>query len=68
MLGIEKLLGIINQSLEGPRTPAGFRPKGWEIPPKRPGDSDILLTKGEADGSHVTIRVRHDQSNYTNRK
>lgn len=49
--------GIWKPSLDGPLTPPGQRPKGWEVPPKGSGDSDILITKGEADGSHTTIRL-----------
>lgn len=57
MSSIESFLGWLNQSFEPPTTPPGFRPKGWEIPPKKPGDSDILMTTGKADGTRTTARL-----------
>lgn len=50
---IETLFG----NLEGAATPAGFRPEGWKIPSKKPGDSSIILTRGNADGTHTTVRL-----------
>ena len=57
MLGIEKLLDKLNQSSEGPGVQPGFRPKGWEIPPKMTGDSDVIMTTGNADGTHKIVRL-----------
>ncbi len=50
---IEKIFG----RLEGAATPAGFRPKGWEIPSKMPGDSNGIMTTGNADGTHTIARL-----------
>ena len=42
--------------LEGSITQPGERPKGWEVPSMKEGDSHILITRGEIDGTHVTTR------------
>lgn len=44
---------------EGASSPPGFRPKGWEYPPKKPGDSDIGMVSdsGEPASKPVLTRV-----------
>lgn len=56
---IEQFLGGLNEVLavDPVRTPRS-KVSGWEIPPKGPGDSDIIMTRGEADGSHTTVRLQ----------
>lgn len=55
---VERFLGDLNEALKGDPV---FTPRsqviGWKIPPKGIGDSDTIMTRGEADGSHTTVRL-----------
>ena len=58
---INRIISRINESYQKyTASEPGFRPQGWEYPPKELGDSDQIITRGEKGGTPTILRFRKE--------